>query len=212
MGSITLIFVLMRTRFGLGLTAVRDNDLGAENLGVNVRFNRFVAFVISGFGCGCAGAVFYMNGFLIDPMAAFDIHWAGAMIFIVIMGGIGTLEGPIKGAALYFALREAFPAGGNWYLIVVGAVSVLVMVKAPRGIWGYLQARYGIQVFPVQRLTQEEFQKRAFPEELVSWMGWMQSYLDPAKPAASPPGGLATEEAAQSPGGWMSWMEGYFRK
>jgi branched-chain amino acid transport system permease protein len=68
-----------------------------------------------------------------------------------VIGGIGTIEGPILGTLIFFVLREALADYGSVYLIVLGAVAVLVMVKFPRGLWGYVQQRFDLRFFPVQR-------------------------------------------------------------
>ncbi len=110
----------MTSSFGLGLMSVRDNDLAAMSVGVDVRRNRFIVFVLSAAGCGLAGAISFMGNLYIAPAAAFDVNWVVYMMFIVIIGGIGTLEGPIIGMVIFFGLREivtdqlGFSAG--WYL------------------------------------------------------------------------------------------------
>ncbi len=151
LGAVLLTVGILRTRFGLSLMAIRDNDAAAESLGVDVWRSRFVAFVISGAGCGAAGAAYYMADFHVEPGAAFDVNWVVTMLFIVILGGIGTVEGPAIGTAIYFGMRAVFADTGNWYLIMMGTVAVAVMIFAPRGIWGNLSQRFGIQIFSVRR-------------------------------------------------------------
>ena len=73
------------------------------------------------------------------------------MIFVVVIGGIGTIEGPIVGTLVFFVLRELLADYGAWYLIVLGAVAIVVMVWAPHGLWGLVAARLGLRFFPVQR-------------------------------------------------------------
>ena len=136
---------LMRSRLGLGLMAVRDNELAATSIGVDVWRNRLAAFVISAFGCAVAGATQFMGTMFVSPEAAFDVNWVVAMMFIVVIGGIGTLAGPIIGTVLYFALREGFAAwagvSGSWYLVAMGLVAIAVMRFAPRGLWGWVLER-----------------------------------------------------------------------
>ena len=150
-GTTLLVFVLLRSRLGLGLMAVRDNDLTAGGLGIDVWRSRLVAFVISAAGCGLAGAIYFMAAYQVVPGSAFDDNWVIEMLFISIIGGLGTIEGPIVGAVIYFGLRELFSEAGNWYLIIVGIVAIAVMLAAPRGIWGSFSARFGIELFSVRR-------------------------------------------------------------
>ena len=71
------------------------------------------------------------------------------MIFIVVIGGIGTIEGPIIGTLVYFALREFLADLGTIYLIVLGVVAILIMLKAPKGLWGLIRERWGLELFPL---------------------------------------------------------------
>jgi branched-chain amino acid transport system permease protein len=154
-GSILLVLALLRTHVGLSLLAVRDNELAASSLGVDVWRSRFVAFLLSGAGCGAAGAVYYCANFHVEPGAAFDVNWAVVMLFIVIIGGIGTIEGPIIGTAIYFTLRALFGDSGAWYLIVMGTAAVITMVFARKGIWGTFSAWRGIEMFSIRRLPED---------------------------------------------------------
>jgi len=150
-GSIALVYLLLRSRMGLALTAIRDSEVASRSLGVGVPRIKFIVYVLSAFGCGMVGALVYVTKLRISPDAAFDINWTAVMIFAVVIGGIGTIEGPIIGCLIYFLLRDALADYGAWYLIALGALAVIAMVKAPRGIWGLVQARYDLRFFPVQR-------------------------------------------------------------
>jgi branched-chain amino acid transport system permease protein len=156
-GTIAALYKLMTSRFGLGLMSVRDNDLAAMSVGVDVRHNRFVAFVLSAAGCGLAGALSFMGNLYIAPLAAFDVNWSVYMMFVVIIGGIGTLEGPILGVVIFFGLREIMtgPLGlsGGWYLVGLGIIAVIVMMTAPRGIWPVLRDRIGVRLLDVHRAS-----------------------------------------------------------
>jgi branched-chain amino acid transport system permease protein len=163
-GTVTTFYFLMRSGFGLGLMSVRDNDLAAMTVGVDVRRNRFVAFVISAAGCGLAGAILFMGNLFVAPASAYDVNWAVFMMFVVIIGGIGTLEGPILGVMIFFALREITTGllglTGGWYLIVLGAVAIFVMIVCPRGIWPVLRDRIGVRWLDVHRAPPAGFGKQ----------------------------------------------------
>ncbi|MGA2106626.1 MAG: branched-chain amino acid ABC transporter permease [Syntrophorhabdales bacterium] len=141
-------YLLMKSRVGLGLMSVRDNELAAASVGVDVWRNRLIAFVLSGAGCGLAGAVYYMSTLSVVPIQGFDGNWTVIFMFITIVGGIGTLEGPILGTIIYFALRETFTnvlgVSGSWYLFAVGAVAIVGMLYAPTGLWPMIRQRLGI--------------------------------------------------------------------
>jgi len=148
------VFALLRRRTGLALAAVRDNEAGAASVGIAVEHNQLVAFLTSAAICGTAGGIYYLSVLYVDPAGAFDIDWQIRILFIVIVGGVGTLEGPIIGTLIYFGLRELFREAGDIFLIFQGATAAIVMLVAPSGIWGLVQARTGFQLFPTRRLAQ----------------------------------------------------------
>ena len=150
-GSIALLYWVLRSRHGLALTAIRDSERAASSQGVNIAATKFWAYVIAAFGCGVAGALYFLMNLRISPDAAFGVNWTAFIIFIVVIGGIGTIEGPIIGTLLFFVLRETLADFGTWYLIVLGLLAVVVMVKFPRGLWGYVAERYDLHLFPVRR-------------------------------------------------------------
>jgi branched-chain amino acid transport system permease protein len=73
------------------------------------------------------------------------------VIFMVVIGGIGTLEGPFIGMLVFIILRELLADYGSYYLILMGIIAIAVMLKAPSGIWGWVALRYDLQLFPVGR-------------------------------------------------------------
>jgi branched-chain amino acid transport system permease protein len=156
-GAVVLVYVILRSRLGLALTAIRDSEPGARSLGVDVLRAKVIVYLVAAFGCGLAGAVIYLSLLRIQPNAAFSVNWTAYMLFIVVIGGIGTIEGPIVGTAVFFVLRELLADYGVWYLVTLGGVAVVVMLWAPGGIWSLVQRRFDAQLFPVQRrLTRAE--------------------------------------------------------
>ena len=150
-GSVLLAWVILRSRIGLALTAIRDDETAARSLGVDVLRTKVVIWVIAGCGCGLAGAVIYLNLLRLQPEAAFRVDWTASMIFIVVIGGIGTIEGPIIGTIVFFALQQKLSQYGAWYLIVLGSVAVFAAVFVRGGIWGTVADRFDVRLFPVQR-------------------------------------------------------------
>lgn len=150
-GAIALMYLLLRSRRGLALTAIRDSARASDSLGIDVFRSKLLVYLVAAFGCGVAGALLYLNLLRILPTAAFSVNWTAAMIFVVVIGGIGTIEGPIVGTLVFFALREALADYGAWYLMILGAVAIAVMVWAPQGLWGVIAARFDLHFFPIQR-------------------------------------------------------------
>lgn len=148
-------FLCLRTRFGLALKCVRDNETAAASIGINVWGGRFAAYVISAAGAGLVGAIGILSGLAVQPGNAFSAEWTVVMTFVVIVGGIGTLEGPIVGAIIYFALRHVFtvilPLTGTWYLVAMGLVAIATMLWAPRGLWPALAGKLGWTWLHTQR-------------------------------------------------------------
>jgi branched-chain amino acid transport system permease protein len=150
-GSVLLVYFLLRSRVGLALTAIRDNDLAAQSSGVNVFRSKLIVFVVAAFGCGCMGALVALNLLRIQPAAAFSINWTAFAIFIVVIGGFGTIEGPIIGAVIYFALQQWLSQYGSTYMLLLGLIAVIIATKAPRGLWGFVVQRWDVHLFPVAR-------------------------------------------------------------
>lgn len=150
-GSILLVYLLLRSRFGLALTAIRDSEVASASQGIDVARTKFRVYVLSAFGFGIAGALYFLNQLRISPDAAFGVQWSPVIIFMVIIGGLGTIEGPLLGAILYFALSKIFADYGTWYLIALGLIAVVMTIKFPQGIWGFIERRWDIRCFPVQR-------------------------------------------------------------
>ncbi|GAB4362644.1 MAG: branched-chain amino acid ABC transporter permease [Oricola sp.] len=148
--SVAGIWLLLRSRWGLALTAIRDSEIAAESVGVNTRRVKYFVYVLTAFMTGLTGAFIFLQKLRITPDAAFSLNdWTAFVIFIVIIGGIGTIEGPIVGVIVFFALREIAADWGTWYLIMMGMIAIAVMVIDKRGIWGALKDRFGLSVFPV---------------------------------------------------------------
>jgi len=165
-GSIALVYGLMRSRIGLGLTAIRDSETAAASLGVNVNSIKWLVYVLCAFGTGVIGALIYLNVLRITPDAAFSVQWTAFMIFIVVIGGLGTVEGPILGALLFFFIREYLASFGGWSLILLGGIAVVMMLVAPQGIWGMVHERFGVELFPVRRRLPEPAQPVPTPEPM----------------------------------------------
>jgi branched-chain amino acid transport system permease protein len=147
-----LIVALLRSRYGLALTAMRDNEVAARSNGVDVQRVKLIVFVFAAACTAMAGALIFLQRLRITPDAGFSVHdWTALVIFITVIGGIGRFEGPFVGVVVFFLLRETLSDLGSIYLMILGAIAILVMLKAPRGLWGFLAERTDAQVLPLQR-------------------------------------------------------------
>ena len=156
------LFFLLRSPLGASLQAIRDDEDAARSLGVRVAARKRLLFVLAGFGCGAAGVLIAANTLFIEPTSIFSVQWSAYMIFMVLVGGLGTFEGPILGAILLFAIQTTFTQGGPWYLVGLGATAALFALVLPRGLWGTIEERLGLRLLPVgYRVVEGKNEKRA---------------------------------------------------
>ena len=149
--SLIAIYRFMVSRRGLALAATRDSEPAAASVGVETRRARMTVYVLTAFATGLTGALIYLQTARISPDAAFSVlDWTAYVIFIVVIGGIGTIEGPIIGVAVLYFLRDYLADFGTWYLILLGVLAIAVMLVAPGGIWGTIARRFDIQLFPTR--------------------------------------------------------------
>ena len=98
------------------------------------------------------GALIFLQKLRISPDAAFSVNdWTAFVIFIVVIGGIGTIEGPIIGTIVFFLLRETLADLGALYLMILGFVAIIIMLRAPKGIWGMVRDKTGLDLFALSR-------------------------------------------------------------
>jgi branched-chain amino acid transport system permease protein len=146
------VYLLLRSKVGLVLTAIRDDERAARSSGVRVGLARLVVFVAAAAGCGAAGGVLAIEQLQVVPGTSggvFSVQWTAVMAFAVIIGGIGTIEGPILGTIVYMVLQQTLQSYNAWYLIVLGIVAIVIAIFARRGLWGTLEQRFNIRLFPV---------------------------------------------------------------
>ena len=144
------VYVFLRSHRGLALTAIRDSETAASGLGIDIWRTKLEVYVVTSAFTAIVGGLIFLQKLRISPDAAFSVNdWTAFVIFIVVIGGIGTLEGPIVGTLLFFALRELLADFGTIYLLVLGFVAIIVMLKAPKGVWGLIRARYDLELFPL---------------------------------------------------------------
>jgi branched-chain amino acid transport system permease protein len=154
-GAIALVVLVLRSRLGLSLRAIRDNEAGARGAGVNVYRTRLFVWVLAAGWTGLTGGLIYVNRLNVQADAAFSVQWTAFMIFIAVIGGVGSVTGPIIGTAVFWVLRDQLAGQGEWYLIVLGAIAIAFALFAPKGIYGLLNRIRPVQLFPVRRRLEE---------------------------------------------------------
>jgi branched-chain amino acid transport system permease protein len=146
--TLVLCYLMLRSRVGLALTAVRDDETAARSVGVRVSRAKRSVYLAAAIGAGAAGGLLAISQLNVEASNVYGVQWSAYMIFVVLIGGIGTLEGPIIGTIVFFVLQQTLASYGGWYLIIVGTVAVLMAVWMQRGMWG-LADRFGVRLFPV---------------------------------------------------------------
>ena len=143
------VYGLLRSKVGSALQAIRDSQEAAGSVGVRVLQTKRLIFVLSAFGCALAGALWLATSITFQPKTYFSVQWTAYMLFMVLVGGIGTYEGPIIGAVVFFTIETFFGAAGVTYLIGLGLVAVVFALVLPKGIWGTIETKFGVQLLPV---------------------------------------------------------------
>ena len=149
--ALAVVFALLRSPLGASLQAIRDDEEAARSLGVRVTEVKTVLFVLAALGCGAAGAATLANILFIEPTSIFSIQYTAYAVFMVLVGGLGSFEGPILGALVLFVIQTEFISNGTIYLTGIGATAILFAIFMPRGLWGAVTDRFGIQLLPVGR-------------------------------------------------------------
>lgn len=143
------LFILLRSRVGSAIQAIRDNEDAAASVGVKAEKTKRILFILAAVGIAAAGALWLATATTFQPKTYFSVQWTAFMIFMVLVGGIGKFEGAILGAVLFFFIETQFGNTGVWYLIGLGATAVVFSLYLPKGIWGEVERRFNLQLLPV---------------------------------------------------------------
>lgn len=146
---LSFVFLLLRSRLGVSIQAIRDDEDAAESIGVKVFTSKRIIFVLAAGGAAMAGALWVALAITFQPRTYFSVEWTAYMIFMVLVGGISTFEGAIVGAVIFFLIETWFGAAGVWYLIGLGGTALVFALFLPRGIWGLVQDRLQLRLLPV---------------------------------------------------------------
>ena len=148
-GLLAIVFGLLRSPLGAAIQAIRDNEEAAESVGVRVMSAKRLVFTLAAFGAAMAGALWVATALTFQPQAYFSPLWTAYMIFMALVGGLGTFEGSILGAVIFFAIEAWFGAMGVWYLVGLGATALIFALLFPRGIWGWVEDRTSVRLLPI---------------------------------------------------------------
>jgi branched-chain amino acid transport system permease protein len=138
--AITFIFLyrLIRSSTGRAILSVRENEIAAEAMGINVSRYKIIAFVISAFFAGIAGGLFaHYQGF-IDPQT-FNFNRSVEVVIMVVIGGMGSLSGAVIGAVIVSVLPEMLRVFESYRLVIFPALLVILMLVRPMGLLGYFE-------------------------------------------------------------------------
>jgi branched-chain amino acid transport system permease protein len=149
--SLAVVYFILRSKLGLALMAMRDNESAAEVRGVELYRTKLKCFLISAAMTGVTGTALYLHQAFIQPSNAFGINWTVSMVFIVVIGGIGTIEGPVIGAVIFVLLRQWLYSFPGFSLVLLGIIAIVIIMVAPQGVMGLLRKRAALEVFSVRR-------------------------------------------------------------
>jgi branched-chain amino acid transport system permease protein len=150
-GSIATVYFILRSNLGLALMAIRDDDAASEAVGIDIFRCKFTCFLLSAFITGLAAGILYLNTIFIQPFEAFGIGWTVKLLFIAIIGGLGTVAGPMVGATVFVVLQQYLSEYVGFNLIILGTITIAVIFFTPKGMVGTFQEKLGFEFFPVQR-------------------------------------------------------------
>jgi branched-chain amino acid transport system permease protein len=112
---------------------------------------KLAVYAVAACGAGLAGALYFVGNLRISPDAAFSVNWTAFAIFMVVIGGMGRIEGPLVGTLVFWLLSKFFSDFGSWYLMGLGLLAIVTTIYFKQGLWGYAQQRWGWSLFPTQR-------------------------------------------------------------
>ncbi len=139
LASIIIVGIILRSKFGFGLAAIRDNDISAASSGINVFRLKLYSFIIGAFVMGAAGAIFYTRQGYIEPNSAFSISWLMTVLLATVIGGKGIEGGPFVGTIIVVILHFQLARYGEISLLIQGTILVVIMLAAPQGIVGLIR-------------------------------------------------------------------------
>jgi len=184
---------LVRSRLGLGLRAIRDDEDVAERVGVLTFRTKLTVFLIASFVMGLVGGVQAEWTGYIEPAGAFALDWTVETVNAAIIGGVGTIVGPLAGSAVSVGLSQRLASYPEIHLIILGVLLIVIIRLAPNGLWGAAcqLARAGQRRF-LGRLDSADSPASAVAVPAVAVPA--VAVASGAEPASSAPGPAGTGE------------------
>ena len=142
------IIILLRSKIGAAITAIRDDEIAASSIGIDVKATKRIVFILAAAGTAAAGALWLASNTNFQPRAFFGIQWTAYMLFMVLVGGLGRIEGAIIGAILFFTIETYFGSYGVWYLVGLGVTAVFFALVLPKGLWGWIAPKLPGEAIP----------------------------------------------------------------
>jgi branched-chain amino acid transport system permease protein len=142
--TIAASFLIKKSKFGLGLMAIREDQDVAQVLGIDPARYKVIAYAVSAFFPALAGAIFFFKNGIIEPGHAFELLRSIEGLVIVMLGGFGTVAGPIVGAVVYERLRAFLltnPVFSSLHLAIAGALLLLIVLFVTAGVVGWLRQK-----------------------------------------------------------------------
>ena len=136
--ALAVVSWIMRSRLGLGLIAMREDPETASACGIRTDRSRLIIYVLSAALSAVAGGLFFINKGIVYPDSGFGISWTVSLVFICIIGGTGTILGPVVGSVIYVLLREYLAHFPGWSNMILGLITILAVLFLPGGISGLL--------------------------------------------------------------------------
>lgn len=141
---VALMWWIRRSEFGYSLVAIREDEVGAEMRGINTTVNKITAFALAGFLTGVVGGMWAYQNTFIDPDLVFFPARTVELVMMAMLGGLGTVAGPVLGAGIIYWLRDVVWANfADYHLLVEGLLLILIVLYVPEGIMGKLGDRGG---------------------------------------------------------------------
>ncbi len=150
-GAVALVYLILRSKLGLGLMAMRDDETASETLGVDIFRTKLTCFILAAGVTGLVSGVLYLHNIFIQPFNAFGLDWTVRLVFITIIGGIGTIEGPVIGSLIYVVLQQWLSDYPSASLLILGSIAIVVILVAPKGIMGAIKERFGFEILSPRR-------------------------------------------------------------
>ncbi|MEM1850369.1 MAG: branched-chain amino acid ABC transporter permease [Thermosphaera sp.] len=139
--SMSSVFYLYHSKLGFGLRSIGADEDAAASLGVNTFRCKALLFIFSGFITSLVGAINAIHHTYLHPTSAFDILWTVNFLFIAVIGGLGTIIGPVIGSIIFVTLTYLFAMYIGISLLLQGLVALAILLMVPEGIWGFIAKR-----------------------------------------------------------------------